>query len=284
MLTVTMLSTYLYCPRKLYLQEVLQLEEPERQDAVIGTIRHETCDLINKSEQDIVSSIQRKVPQEDLQELYKQHYSEHLRNAIRMHKERLKTLALNPGEVFKDLWPLVMEESVTRANNIHQFIETHLVFGEKLWGLLTPKIVSEFKIVSSRYGLIGKIDQIEHWKEGMVPVELKTGNPPFDGIWPDHKMQLIAYALLLEEHSQKPVKEGFVVYLGSKERRHLAINPFMKYELTKTIAEVKELLARRDLPKHTTSKKKCEKCGLRAQCYNQETMEEAMQQLLQITG
>jgi len=283
MITVSMLSTYLYCSRKLYLQNVLKLRETEREDSTIGAIRHTTYDVINKNEQEVVTNIQRKVPKEELHELYKEYYSEHLRNAIRVNKERLKVLGINSGEVFKRLWPLVLEESITRANNIYEFIETHLVFGEKLWELLTPKIVSEFKIISSKLDLIGTIDQVEHWQTGLVPVEIKTGNAPMDGIWPGHKIQLLAYAILLEDYYKKPVKEGFVIYLGSKEKRHLAINPFMKYELNGVIGEVRAILKSKELPDFTASKKKCEKCGLRDKCYNKEFMDNAMNNLIQLS-
>jgi len=262
------------------LQQVLKLEEPEREDAVIGSIRHETYDLINKNEKDIVISIQRKVPKEDIQDLYKLHYSEHLRKAIRYHKERLETLGINLGDVFKSLWPLIMEESLTRGNNVYNFIETHLVFGEKLWELLIPKVVSEFKIISRKLELIGIIDQVEHWQTGLVPVEIKTGNAPSIGIWPGHKMQIIAYAMLLEDHYKRPVKEGFVFYLDSKEKRHVAINPFMKYELKETITKVKSTLSSKELPDFTTSKNKCNKCGLREKCYNKEFMDNTMNNMV----
>ncbi len=278
-----MLSTYLYCSRKLYLQEVLKLEEPEREDAVIGSIRHETYDLINKNEMKIVTSIQRKVPREELQDLYKEYYSEHLRNAIRANKDRLRTLVINSGEIFKRLWPLVLEESITRANSIFDFIETHLIFGDKLWEMLTPKIVSEFKIISAKLELKGIIDQVEHWQTGLVPIEIKTGNAPLEGIWSGHKIQLIAYAMLLEDYYSKPVKEGFVVYLGSKEKRHLAINPFMRYELKELIGQVKTVLTSKELPDFTTSKKKCEKCGLRDRCYNKEFMDNTMNNLIELS-
>lgn len=63
---VSLLSTYLYCPRKLFLQEVLLLEEPPKDIVVMGSIRHETHDLINKKEEEIVTSIKKWYPLEEL--------------------------------------------------------------------------------------------------------------------------------------------------------------------------------------------------------------------------
>ena len=56
-ISVSMLSSYLYCPRKLFLQQVLAVEEPPKESLVLGSLRHEIYDFINQSEEKIVTSI-----------------------------------------------------------------------------------------------------------------------------------------------------------------------------------------------------------------------------------
>ena len=56
-LSVSMLSTYLYCPRMLFLQKVLELEEAPKEALILGSIRHETYDLVNKNEENLVVKI-----------------------------------------------------------------------------------------------------------------------------------------------------------------------------------------------------------------------------------
>ena len=56
-ISVSMLSAYLYCKRKLFLERVLGLFEPEKEALVKGTIRHETYDRVNRIEEKIVKSI-----------------------------------------------------------------------------------------------------------------------------------------------------------------------------------------------------------------------------------
>ncbi|MBI2659513.1 hypothetical protein HYX05_05440, partial [Candidatus Woesearchaeota archaeon] len=56
-ISVSLLSSYLYCSRKLFLEKVLLLEEPPKESLVMGSIRHETYDNINKKEEEIVTSI-----------------------------------------------------------------------------------------------------------------------------------------------------------------------------------------------------------------------------------
>ena len=88
-ISVSLLSTYLYCSRKLFLQKVLMLEEPPKESLVLGTIRHETYDQINKNEEDIVVSITKRLELKEIQELYKKEYLKTLRKSIANNKNPL---------------------------------------------------------------------------------------------------------------------------------------------------------------------------------------------------
>ncbi|HLC96560.1 MAG TPA: CRISPR-associated protein Cas4 [Candidatus Nanoarchaeia archaeon] len=277
MLSVTMLSGYLYCPRKLYLERVLKLSEPPKEALVKGTIRHETYDLINKNEEKFVTRITEKPQLDALTELYKNQYLKYLRIATLHNKEGLKQFNLNPGDLFKQVYPLIVDEALVRSQKLFAFIEKHDVFGKELWDKLTPKILSELQITSPSLGLKGIIDQIEVYGENMVPFELKTGKTPREGVWPGHKIQIAAYALLLEFHYNNEVKEGFVRYLDSKQLRHISINPFMRMEVRELIKKVTFLLAQKQLPPYCESKGKCQACGLRQTCYDEKAMKQLME-------
>ena len=92
---------------------------------------------------------------------------------------------------------------------------------------------------------------------------------PEDGVWPGHRIQIAAYAMLIEEKFNTKVKEGFINYLDAKETRHIAINPFMKEEIISLVKEVQNLLKKQILPEYCGNKNKCTNCGLREQCYNE---------------
>ena len=267
---VSLLSTYLYCSRKLFLEKVLLLEEPPKESLVMGSIRHETYDNINKKEEEIVTSITKRMKADDINALYKQKYLQILRKAIANNKKRLEEINISMLDAYKKSFPFIMEESETRSHNIFSFIEANNVFGSELWEKLTPKIVSELRVESDELRLKGIVDQIHVYGNEYVPFELKTGRTPQDGVWPSHRIQLAAYSLLLQEHFNKPVREGFVVYLDTKEKRHIAINPFMKEEVVKIVDEITALLESRELPDFCSNENKCRKCGLKQTCYNEE--------------
>ncbi len=225
-ISVSLLSSYLYCSRKLFLEKVLMLEEPPKESLVMGSIRHETYDHINKKEEEIVTSITNRMPLENIQELYKKEYLKILRKAIANNKNRLDKVNLNMLDAYRKSFPFIMEESSLRSTNIFNFIEENNIFGEELWQKLTPKIISELRIESEELRLKGIIDQIHVYDNEYVPFELKTGRTPTDGVWPGHRIQIAAYSLLLQEKFNKEIKEGFVFYLDTKEKKAHCIQSF----------------------------------------------------------
>ena len=268
-ISVSTLSSYLYCPRKLFLQRILAVEEPPKESLVLGTLRHEIYDFINQAEEKIITSIKEKTQYVKLLTTYKSFYSKALRERIIKNKFRIKEVNLDIVDVFKRTWPLILDEAEIRAKNIFEIVQKYNVYGNELWSKLTPKIISEQRVESNILQLRGIVDRIEVYENGYVPIELKTGKVPKDGVWPGHRIQIVAYAMLLEEKFKTQVKEGFVNYLDAKETRQIAINPFMKEEIINLVKEVQELLKNQNIPNYCENKNKCTNCGLRETCYNE---------------
>ncbi len=269
-ISVSMLSAYLFCPRKLFLQQVLDLEEPPKESLVLGSLRHELYDYINKSEEFIVSSISQKIEYMQLINTYKAFYSRVLKEKIINNKPELRQFNLDLAGVFRKTWPLILNEAETRSNNVFSFITEHNLYGKELWDKLTPKIISEQRVESDILQLKGVVDRIEVYASSYVPVELKTGKMPKEGVWPGHRIQVAAYALLIEEKYNTQVNEGFIRYLDSNETRHIVMNPFMKEEIKSVVKEILELLENRNLPSYCSNKNKCTTCSLRTTCYDEE--------------
>jgi len=278
-ISVTMLSTYLYCPRMLFLQKVLAVEEPPKESLVLGTLRHEIYDFINRSEERIVTSIKEKTDYQRLMSTYKTFYSKILREKIIKNKSSIRSVNLDIADVFKRTWPLILQEAEIRTKNIFDFMQEYNLFGQELWNKLTPKIISEQRVESEKLQLKGIIDRIEVYKDGYVPIELKTGKMPKEGVWPGHKIQIAAYSMMIEEKFNTKVKEGFVRYLDTNETRQIAINPFMKEEIMNLVNEVQGLLKNPNIPNYCENKNKCVKCGLRDTCYNEQTVATMMSEI-----
>ena len=74
MLSVTMLSSYIYCPRKLYLERVLKFSKFPKAAMIKGTIRHHAYDAIINEEESLIKSIQNNETQNSIFKKYKYKY------------------------------------------------------------------------------------------------------------------------------------------------------------------------------------------------------------------
>lgn len=279
LISVTSLSAYEYCKRKLYLERVLNLREPIKEPTVLGSIRHHVIDLINKDEKQIVRSIEKHHTDSDIVEKYNNAFLKLLKKELASRKEELDKVNLNQLDTYKRIKGLVLQESEIRAGNVVEFVRKNKLYGEELWEKLTPKIESEYYLVSEKLGLKGIIDHIQVYDDLLVPVEMKTGSAPREGVWEGHKIQLGAYLLMLSEKKGKDIKRGYIRYLDIAENRDIVMNPFLKMRIEELVKKVNECLAGRELPDFCDSEKKCASCGIREQCHNRQLMEEMMAKL-----
>lgn len=278
-ISVSMLSTYLYCSRKLFLQQVFALKEPPKKSTVLGTLRHEIYDYINQNEEKLVSSVVRKTNYDQLKEKYKKLYVQKVREVLIKNKLKIRKVNLNIIDVFKRTWPYIMEEADTRSKNIFEFMHKYNIYGKELWQKLTPKIYSEIRLESDNLQLKGIVDKVEIYDESYVPIELKTGKMPKKGIWPGHRIQITAYTLMLEERFNTKINEGFIHYLDAKEIRQVTMNPLMKEEIINLVSEIQELLSKKEIPDYCKNRNKCTNCGLRETCYSEEQVTELLSEV-----
>ena len=267
---VSLLSSYLYCPRKVFLQKVLMMREPLRQPLILGTIRHEAMERAAVAEKGIVMDIKSSLDWIDLRQIYEASYREILGDVVRRHAKSLRSLDIELLDAFDGAFPALQREAKDRSMNLHRFMQKCGLFGEDLWEHLTPKLLSEVKVESNNLGLVGVVDRIEDYGDALVPVEFKTGRAPREGMWPGHRIQASAYAMILGEMGQKQVSSAIVHYLDANEKRAIAMNPFLREEVVMLVDEIKQLLGNALIPDFCGSKNKCSSCSLRKRCYDEE--------------
>lgn len=110
--------------------------------------------------------------------------------------------------------------------------------------VLSPEAV----LVSRRHGYAGTCDVASQGEAGLVLLDWKTG-----GLWPEHALQLGAYAIALEEMTGQAVREAYLVALreGSHSVRQVELPAARRgflaaLELWKVLQS--ELLVRGDMP------------------------------------
>ena len=81
----------------------------------------------------------------------------------------------------------------------------------------------------------------------------------------------------MEEKFNTEIKEGFVHYLDVKQKRHIAINPFMRLEVKELIEKVNSLLNSDKIPDFEKNQNKCINCGIKEDCYNETKLNQMLE-------
>jgi len=116
--------------------------------------------------------------------------------------------------------------------------------------------------------LRGKLDLLVEAESGeLIPVEFKTSSSRRGKPMEDHKYQLTAYALLVEECFKKPVKRGVIVYMGDGVDVVVQITPSMKRHVAKALQKMVKILEMGVPPKARVNPRKCTGgCGYKWIC------------------
>ena len=137
----------------------------------------------------------------------------------------------------------------------------------------SPEFVGAEKLLftalsSGELGLQGNVDcVIKTAKSEYVPVEYKNMNSDRGRVCMDHRYQLVAYALLIEENFGTVVKRGFVDYIPEGLVLQFEITPTMKSHVKRVIGHIKRIIKDEELPPIRVAKQKCGGgCGHKQTC------------------
>ena len=278
-ISVTFLSSYLCCARKLFLEKILKVAPPIPPEAIIkGSIRHHIYEDINKAFEKLVRGVN-EADFDAIYALFREKYVELLRNAVARNKEKLKDIQIPLMEFFSDVKPLIVNEAYYRADRLFKFIQETGFLGDDLWENLTPRVKPEYRIESDELGLKGVIDELEVHEKSFVPVELKTGKAPVNGVWPGHKVQVAAYAMLVELQFGVNIEKGVIRYLDTNQAREVIMNPFLREEVKELVKKVNKLLSSPEVPEFADNENKCARCDLKDICHDEKALTEKTKDL-----
>ena len=128
---------------------------------------------------------------------------------------------------------------------------------------------------SDKWGLMGKVDCVRRRDGMLIPYEHKKGRSAVSATglpeaWASDRLQVIAYAALVEEHSGRKVTEGRIRYHASNAMVRVPIDDEALEDLTKAIARARELQDTVERPPVTENERLCVKCSLAPVCLPEE--------------
>jgi len=116
---------------------------------------------------------------------------------------------------------------------------------------------------SRRYGIKGCVDAVVKRGDNYVPIDVKYSR--FKDVFYRWKMQLVAYAVLIEENYGCEVREGLIYLIQNRKWMEVGIFPEDRKRLKDIIAKVERLIEEGSYPPAAKSKK-CNYCEVAKFC------------------
>ena len=116
---------------------------------------------------------------------------------------------------------------------------------------------------SSALGLSGKLDLLIVTEDACYPVDFKDTE---GGVRYNHRIQLAAYSLLVEENLSRPVPIAFVYLVPSRQLVTVPVGAKEREEVTRAIAEMRRVIEQENIPGPTPVRARCVACEFRNYC------------------
>jgi len=255
---VSALKEHEYCPRVIYLRDVMKIEPKPSPEKTKGLLGHAVRKELSLRQGKI---LRRASNINEIHDSIMQELKNILADVPFVYKEQLGT---TPCQEYLTLMETEISNEIALMTNRLSVMVSEIGLEEAL-KLLTPWEV-EYPIKSPALNLSGRIDKVM-FQQHRYPVEIKTGEVS-ESVWDGDRMQTCAYAMLLEEKFMQKVPFGFVEYTRVQEQRPVLTTEQLRRDVLQTRDSVLEILDGKvpDICPHGSGRK-CESCGYSDVCY-----------------
>jgi len=133
----------------------------------------------------------------------------------------------------------------------------------------------EMSLESERLGVKGKLDALRRRDGKLIPYEHKKGRSrkaqAGHEAWPSDRLQLGAYAMLIEEATGEVIPEGRIRYHGDNVTVRVPVADDLRAEVVRAVARARELAETPLRPAVTTNERLCAHCSLAPVCLPEES-------------
>lgn len=188
----------------------------------------------------------------------------------------IRVMAIHALEYCERLFYLEEVEEIREADD-------RVYAGRKLHEDRVPKLdddsreLRSFDVSSDDLGLFGKVDAARVRGGRWIAYEHKKGRcrrgkdaAKTPEVWPSDRLQVAAYAMLLEEQTGKPVAQGRVRYHQDNVTVAVPIDDAARADVAAAVQRMRLLRRTSDRPPVTDNEKLCRRCSLRVVCLPEE--------------
>ena len=125
-------------------------------------------------------------------------------------------------------------------------------------------------LYSEKSGLSGSPDKLIETDGTFIPSIIKTGDMPENGVWRTDRLQLAAYAILVEEKYNSVVEYGFVEYARLGKAREVTIKRHERRKVPQIRDRIKKI--QDGFMPERPEDAPCERCGFTGICEVKSTL------------
>lgn len=133
---------------------------------------------------------------------------------------------------------------------------------------------TQLELADPGLGLVGKVDALRRRDGSLLPYEHKRGKSRRDGkeanAWPSDRLQVIAYAVLIESATGQNIPEGRVRYHADNVTVRVPIDAQARADLAEAVEIARKLRETTERPPVTDNERLCVRCSLAPVCLPEE--------------
>ncbi len=262
MINISSIKTHMYCPMKLYIQNHVEVSENnDFQLAIeIKKLKIDIIDLIQKN----MRKIKKGMAMIQIEQILSQNIESYIKNTT----EAIISmdLGLDNNQINQIIDNAYFNIKIT-ALKIKQAMSILDKNAYEIIDMFFPNSMYSYLLKDSQLELIGMCDKIEIVDGKYYPVTIKNSTPPVKGVWDQDAIELVAYAILLEEEFETEVYVGFVDYEKIGDRRPVVMDVNLRKGLFDVMREVKEITDNKKLPNVHKNPRKCNNCEYKEICF-----------------
>ena len=259
MIKVSSISEFIYCPAKMYLNQI-QEDEVQTYEMMRGKIIHEVRRGYEEITKQNMWGIKENVKLEDIFSTIFDEVPQFIEKVSKKYSDKYEMDHSTLKEICKGLEEDLKLESQFLSLKIKKILNMTPKRSGEIAEMFFPQSLLEFSLKNESLNLTGKIDKIEVINGIYYPVEVKTGMPPSKGVWLADALQIAAYAVLMDYELNKEVLVGFVDYIRICERRPVVVNSILHNKLFGVLDDINTMFEKQKIPEFKLNKNKCEKC------------------------
>jgi len=130
------------------------------------------------------------------------------------------------------------------------------------YGLPEGERLFDVWVQSPTLGLSGQIDEVVQTESEIVPVDYKMAQR----VGEHYKIQLAAYAMMLEETRQTQVRRGIIYLIPLHKANEVPITRALRQRVLSTLETMRAIAERETMPEPTEWRQRCADCEFRRFC------------------